>query len=204
MSRRLVGGWWGASVACLAAKACCVCGLLSLFRASAQAKVPDPAARERLHPTRSGQARYVTDGDPIAKGAKDLEIPTINAWFQMYTVPLRSAKGWVRNADDDIEGESTTTTDTTQRKPEGKEKTVQTIGPRTSDSESSCPPCAYWPCRVRRPCYSGLACPPSAGRPCFRACPRSGLFPQGPGGTRVLSWKDKEGPRECLVWQSGP
>lgn len=109
MSRRLVGGWWGASVACLAAKrvVCVVC-----FPYSApprRLKSPDTAARERLHPTGCGQARYVTDGDPIAKGAKDLEIPTINAWFQMYTVPLGSAKGWVRNADGNIEGESTTT-----------------------------------------------------------------------------------------------
>lgn len=86
-------------------KACCVCGLLSLFRASAQAKVPDPAARERLHPTGSGQARYVTDDDPIAKGAKDLG----SAYDKTILFPLElAAKGWVRNADANIEGDSTT------------------------------------------------------------------------------------------------
>lgn len=121
MSRRLVGGWWGASVACLAAKrvVCVVC-----FPYSApprRLKSQDPAARERLHPTGCGQARYVTDDDPIAKGAKDLELPTINAWFQMYTVPLGSAKGWVRNADDDIEGESTTAASTNNKQHDAEE-----------------------------------------------------------------------------------
>lgn len=71
MDESAAGGWMVGGLASPSLrKACCVCGLLSLFRASAQAKVPDPAARERLHPTGCGQARYVTDGDPIAKGGR--------------------------------------------------------------------------------------------------------------------------------------
>lgn len=81
MGRRLVGGWWGASVACLV-QACRVYGLPFLFRASAQAKVQIPLPG-RLHPSWKweSQVRHWRRSD--WQGGERLRDTNDNAWCQL-------------------------------------------------------------------------------------------------------------------------